>query len=86
MKLKVHDKAFNQFTEIDKFILLPKKAWDDLGIGEQEISLNQKRLKVRVYDVPCDCTGEMHSHRLVDLRSVWGKLGVTGGQDVELTK
>jgi len=87
MILKAYDKKFNEYSDIDKFILVPKKVWDDIAVGEQEISINQKKVKLRVYDVPCDCAGvAMHSHRIIDLRNIWDKLGLKDSQELEITK
>jgi len=86
MKLKVFTKAFNDFTEIDKFIVVPKKIWNDIEIGEQALNIKGTAIKVRIYDIPCDCTGAMHSHRLIDLRNVWDKLKLQDKEEVEVKK
>lgn len=86
MKLKVHNKEFNEYTQIDKFALVPKKMWEEIETGSQSLSINGKNVTVRVYDVPCDCTGAMHSHRLIDFRSVWDKLDLKANQDIEISR
>lgn len=86
MKLKAHNKEFNEYTQIDKFALVPKKMWEEIETGNQSLSVNGKDTSVRVYDVPCDCTGVMHSHRLIDLRDIWDKLGLEANRDIEISR
>ncbi len=86
MKLKVHNREFNEYTQIDKFALVPKKMWSEIEVGNQSFSINGKNTIVRIYDIPCDCTGAMHSHRLIDLRSVWDKLKLEPNQDIEISR
>ena len=86
LKLKTHDKTLNQFSEIDKFILIPKKLIEEFGPGEMELNLNGSKVKVRIYDTPCDCNEQKHTHRLLDLRDVWSTLNLKPGQLVEITK
>ena len=86
LKLKAHNKNFNEYTEIDKFLLIPKKVVDEFEIGEMELKLNGKKAKVRIYDIPCDCNEAKHTHRLLDLRDVWDKLNLKPNQLVEITK
>ncbi len=86
MKLKVHDKPFNEYTQIDKFVLVPKKMRDDITLGDQTLKINDKSVDVRVYDIPCDCTGSMHSHRLIDLRDIWKDLDLEADQEIEISR
>jgi len=86
IKLKVHDKPFNEYADIDKFLVVPKKLWDDIKAGEITLKLNESRVKVRVYDIPCNCVGKMHQHRLVDLRSVFDKLGLKEADELTVEK
>jgi hypothetical protein len=86
IKTKALNKVFNEFTQIDKFALVSKKVWDDLPQGEANLSLNGKAVKVRIYDVPCNCSNQMHTHRLIDLRDSWDDLKLTNGQVIEISK
>lgn len=84
MKLTAHFNEKRKFSDIDKFILIPKKFWEYFSLGESKYKLNDKNLSLRVYDVPCDCSGEMHTHRLIDLRDIWDELGLKDGQEIEI--
>ncbi len=86
MKLKAHNKILGTHSEIDKFLLVPKKLWDEFGEGEIGVSINGKRVKIRVYDILCDCVGEEHHHRLIDLRQVWDDLKISDGDNVIIEK
>lgn len=86
VKLRVHDKPFNEYTDIDKYLVAPKKLWEEFEPGEQTIRINGKQIKVRVYDIPCTCVGSMHNHRLIDLRGLWEELGIKAGEEVLLGK
>ncbi len=86
MKLKTHTKEFNEYTQIDKFALVPKKMWGDIEVGSRQLSINGRNVTARIYDVPCDCSGVMHSHRLIDLRSIWNKLGLKPNEDIEVSR
>ena len=86
LKLKAHSKIFNQFTEIDKFLLIPKKLNDEFEIGEMRVKLNDQKVTVRIYDIPCDCNKTKHTHRLLDLRDTWDRLRLKPNQPVEITK
>ena len=86
LELKAQDKKFNGFTEIDKFALIPKKKWDDFELGENTLVLNGSRHKVRVYEVPCTCIGQRHTHRILDLRSVWNKMDLRDHERIEVDK
>lgn len=85
MKLKIYAKEFNKYTQIDKFALIPKKMWNDVETGSQQVCINGQEVRVRIYDVPCDCNGKMHSHRLIDLRDVWDKLGLRSNKNIEIS-
>lgn len=86
LKLKTHNRRFNEFTEIDKFVLVPKKAWDDLPQGITEIMINNQKEKIKIFDVPCNCTGQIHSHKIIDLRDIWEKLKLENDQKIEIGK
>ena len=86
IRLKAHSRSVGKLNEIDKLLLIPKKNWDDFPVGEGEYKLNSKKLKLRVYDVPCDCSGEDHVHRIVDLREVWNNLALQEGTSLEVER
>lgn len=86
LKLKAHENKISKFSEIDKLILIPKKNWDDFELGEKEYGLNGKRLKLRVYEIPCDCSHQMHNHRILDLRDIWSELKITDGDEMEIER
>jgi len=82
--LKAHDKKVGKLNEIDKSILVPKKNWGDFELGEGEYKINGKSTKLRVYDVLCDCDNQPHTHRILDLRSIWDDLGLKNGDELEI--
>ena len=84
MKLQIHDRPISEFTEIDKFILISKKFWEDFEAGEIRIKINGQKIKTWVYDVRCNCNPTKHTHRILDLRGVWKKLQLKAGEKVEL--
>jgi len=86
LRLKAHDKPINEYTQIDKFLLVPKKLWNYFEKGENELRLNNQKLRTRIYEIPCDCVLPRHSHRIIDLRESWEKLKLSNGQEVEVTK
>jgi len=86
LKLKAQNKKFNQFTQIDKFALIPKKWWEYFEIGENVLKINNTKTMVRVYEVPCTCTGNKHTHRILDLRSIWKKMNLSNHQKIEIEK
>lgn len=86
MKLKTHNKPINEYTEIDKFLLIPKKMWEDFELGETTLRLNGKTEKLRIYDIPCECVAPHHQHRIIDLRDVWNKLRLSANQEIEISK
>jgi len=86
IKLKVHTKPVSPQTDIDKYLLVPKKLWDDFGAGETSLKLNGTKIKTRIYEIPCHCVGEDHFHRIVDLRELWEKLDLKENVEVEIEK
>lgn len=86
IKLKVHDKTLSQMSEIDKFFLVPKKQWDYFPLGENDLTIDGKSLKIWIHDIPCECSQELHYHRIADLREVWSVLGLKNGQEVRVDK
>ncbi|MCX6809489.1 MAG: hypothetical protein NTZ65_01935 [Candidatus Berkelbacteria bacterium] len=86
IKIKVHNKIFGKYSEIDKFFLVPKKIWDDFEVGEKELKINNQKVRVRIYDVLCDCSSKMHNHRIADLRSVWEKLNLEEGNEITVER
>ncbi len=86
MKLTAHYNKQGKFSEIDRFILIPKKIWEDFSPGISDYKINDRKFTLRVYDVPCDCTGNMHTHRLIDLRDIWDDLGIEDGQILEISR
>ena len=86
IKIKVHSKVFGKYSEIDKFFLVPKKYWDDFETGDKELKINNQKVILRIYDVLCDCSSKMHTHRVVDLRSVWEKLNLKEGNEIILER
>lgn len=86
IKLKVHDKTLSQMSEIDKFFLVPKKQWEYFPLGENELIINKNKLKIWVHEIPCECSHELHYHRIADLRDVWTNLNLKNDQEVEVDK
>jgi hypothetical protein len=86
LRLKAHNKKISKFSEIDQLILIPKKNWDDFPLGEGDYRLNGKKFKLRVYDIPCDCSQEMHNHRILDLRDIWNEEGMSEGKEMEIMR
>ena len=86
MKLKAHDKKVSEFSEIDKIILIPKKISEEFALGAQKLKLDGKKTELRVYDVPCNCNKEMHTHRVVDLRDVWDEMDIKDGDLLEIER
>ena len=86
IQLKAHNKSIGKLNKIDKLILVPKKFWADFPSGVSDYKLNGKNLTLRVYDVPCDCSGPDHTHRIVDLRDVWESLKLTDGTILEIER
>ena len=84
--LKVHFGRLGSFSEIDRFILIPKKYWDDFIPGETKLKIKGEQVSVRIYDIPCDCSIKMHTHRIIDLRDIWEKLQIKNGDEVEVTR
>jgi len=86
MKLKTHNKPINEYTEIDKFLLIPKKLWEDFNIGEMTLKLDGKSICLRVYEIPCDCVAPHHQHRIIDLRDVWDELKLSANSEIEISR
>ena len=86
MKLKAHDKQITSYSEVDKIVLIPKKIWEDFELGKNNLKINGNPFSLRVYDLPCDCNKQMHTHRVIDLREVWGELNLKDGQVLEIER
>lgn len=86
IKLKVHNKPLNESTSIDKYILVPKKLWEDFNCPELELRLNGKKTKLRTYEIPCQCVGKQHTHKIIDLREIWDEMKLSGSSIVEIEK
>lgn len=86
IRLKTHIKPINEHTEIDRYLLIPKKLWDDFETGELGVRINKKKIKTRIYDIFCECIGSKHTHRILDLREAWSDLGLKESQSVEIEK
>jgi len=86
LKLKTHGEPINQYTDIDKYLLVPKKLWGDFELGESELKIDGQKIRTRVYDIFCECTMPKHNHRIVDLRDVWVKLNLKENQEVEIER
>lgn len=86
MKFKAHDKPINEYTEIDKFLLIPKKLWEDFGVGDTSLKLDGKSKKLRIYEIPCECVTPRHQHRIIDLRDVWNELNLSANQEIEISR
>jgi len=82
IKLKTHSKPLNEFTDIDKFLVVPKKIWNEIEPGTAKLRINGASVSVRIYNIPCECVGKMHSHRLIDLREIWDKIGLKENEEV----
>jgi len=86
IKLKVHTKPISKQTDIDKYLLVPKKLWSDFEAGEMSLKLNGTKVKTRIYEIPCNCVGEEHIHRIIDLRELWEKLDLKENSELEVEK
>jgi len=86
IKLKTHNRSINKYTEIDRYLLVPKKLWDDFETGEFKVKINGTWIKTRIYDIFCECVGPKHTHRVLDLRESWDRLGLKENQKVEVEK
>lgn len=84
LKLKVHNKPFNEYADIDKFLVVPKKIWNEVAPGTMKLKINGSKVSARIYDIPCKCVSKMHSHRLIDLREIWDKIGLKENEEVEV--
>lgn len=84
MKLKYHTKPISQFTQIDRYLLIPKKMADDFPEGEISLNINGKKISTRVYDIFCDCRPEKHTHKIIDLRDC-KNLDLDEGREVEVS-
>lgn len=83
MKLKYHTKPISQFTQIDKYLLIPKKIADGFPEGEIILNVNGRKISTRVYDIFCDCRAQRHTHKIIDLRNC-ENLNLIEGQEVEV--
>lgn len=86
IKLKFHTKPINEFTDIDRYLLVPKKLWDDFPAGETNLKINGKNVKTRVYDIFCECTLPKHNHRIIDLRSTWQQVDAKENEEVKVER
>ncbi len=86
IKLIVQNRKLNDFTNIDKFALIPKKWWDYFDAGDNFISLNNIKMQLQVFEVPCTCVGSKHTHRILDLRKIWDKFNFHNHQTIEISK
>jgi len=86
LKLKVQNKKFNDFTEIDRFVLIPKKFWEDFIDGINKITINGTKVNARIYTVPCTCIGNTHTHKILDLRPFWNKFDLKHEDEIEIDK
>ena len=84
--LKAHNNTLGEYNEIDKFLLVPKKLWDEIEAGDAQLKINGNKVKTRVYDILCNCVSPEHHHRLVDLREVWDKLEIKEGDNLNIEK
>ncbi|HLD34886.1 MAG TPA: hypothetical protein VJB62_03405 [Patescibacteria group bacterium] len=82
LKFRVHGKPLNEFTDIDKYFIVPKKMWDRFAPGDLELIIKGVKSKSRVYDIPCQCIGSMHNHRLIDLRVLYKRLELKDNEEV----
>ncbi|OQA53221.1 MAG: hypothetical protein BWY43_00148 [candidate division WS2 bacterium ADurb.Bin280] len=85
IKLKYHSHPINEFTEIDKYLMVPKKLHEDFPEGEIEIRLQNKKFSTRVYDIYCECTGSKHIHKVIDLRKFEGTNDFSEGEEIEIS-
>ena len=86
LKLKVQNKRLNEFTEIDRFALIPKKWRENFEFGENNISINGSRFSIRTYEIPCTCVKEKHTHMILDLRDVWEKLKLKDHDTIDIER
>jgi len=86
LRLKCHSHKISEFSEIDRMLLVPKKVSDEFEVGEGEYILGGQKLQLRIYDIPCNCSKTMHTHRIIDLREIWDKLRLTDGQELEIER
>lgn len=84
MKLKFHKKPVNDYTEISDYLLIPKKLHAEFNEGDIELVINGRRVKTRIYDIFCDCQGEKHIHKIIDLRDHYQKIGLEDGEEAEV--
>ena len=86
LNLKAHSGRLGSFSEIDRFVLIPKKYWDDFLVGVTKFKIKGKKVSVRIYDIPCDCYPKKHTHRIIDLRNIWGDLQIKNGEELPITR
>lgn len=84
LKLKYHDSPLNQYTQIDKYIFVPKKFSENFPEGEITVNLLGESIKTRVYDIFCDCRPEKHTHKVIDLREIHICNKLKNNQEVEI--
>jgi len=84
LKLKYHNRPINEFTEIDSYLMVPKKLHQNFPEGEIEITLLGRKFKTRVYDIYCECTLPKHIHKIIDLRGFKLRKDLMEGEEVEI--
>lgn len=86
MKISISQKNISSYSEIDKFALIPKKLWSDFELGEKELMLDGRKLKVEILEMLCDCMGanKTHQHRIIDLREFWDELSLDGKKEINV--
>lgn len=85
LKLKYHDKPVNDFTEINKYLMIPKKLHQNFPEGEIEMSIAGKKILTRVYDIYCECVAPKHIHKIIDLREFDGAKEFKENQEIEIS-
>lgn len=86
LKLKVQNKKFNDSSEIDKFVLIPKKYWGNFEDGINKVKLDGVKINARIYEIPCTCVGSAHTHKILDLRPHWEKFNLEFKEEIEIDK
>jgi len=84
LKLKFHDSPINQYTQIDRYLFVPKRFSDSFGEGEIKFEMLGQTVKTRVYDVFCDCRDDKHTHKIIDLREIKTKNPIENNQEIEI--
>lgn len=85
LKLKFHNSPINQYTQIDRYLLIPKKYSDSFPEGEVNFEMMGRAVKTRVYDIFCDCRKEKHTHKIIDLRDITTDTSIENNQEIEIS-